>query len=108
VDLFDYALCHIILGHGCRPVQVALLRECDLVEVNGVYMLWIPRAKQRGELRRQSFKIRSCDRRLGELLQRLIAQNESSAAACLSKEHRPLFPARVEGTVPGFAFHMTS
>lgn len=115
VGLTDYALCHLILAYGMRATQIAAMKECDLIIVRDrdgamVFTLRVPRAKQRGELVRGSFTVRSCDRRLGELLERLISQNAhlKPASAELTNGEWPLFIAPQRGEVSGFAYHRTA
>ncbi len=115
VDLPDYALCHVMLAYGTRAKQIAALKVGDLVVASAkdgskVYTLRIPRAKQRGELIRASFTERACDRRLGELLERLIKETAIWAGDPTIPEvaDRALFTARQHGDLPGFAYHRTA
>jgi integrase len=115
VTLPDYALCHLMLAFGMRAKQIAAMKECDLlVSVTGdggkVFSLRIPRAKQRGEKVRDSFKLRQCDQRLGELLERLLAHNCELKAGCsgVADGDWPLFFATSSGVVDGFAYHRTA
>ena len=115
VNLPDYALCHVMLAFGPRPRQIAALKERDLIVATAkdgtkVYSLKIPRAKQRGELTRGSFKLRPCDKRLGELLGRLLISNqEAKAGDCgVADGDWPLFIAGQPGEVDGFAYHRTA
>lgn len=115
IDLPHYALCHIMLAFGPRPNQIAALKKRDLIvtaakDGTKVYSLKLPRAKQRGELTRGSFKLRPCDRRLGELLERLLAYNQRLKAEDhgLADGDWPLFIAPQPGEVDGFAYHRTA
>lgn len=62
ISLSELALCLLISHTGRRPKQIAHLKICDLdgTKVNKkgepMYLLQIPRAKQRGEVFRDSFK----------------------------------------------------
>jgi len=115
VDLPDYALCHVMLAYGARAKQIAALKVGDLIvavarDGSKIYTLRIPRAKQRAELVRASFTERACDRRLGELLERLIEDNHSrvDAATAPPVADRALFVAPQHGALPGFAYHRTA
>ena len=115
VDLPDYALCHLMLAFGTRPKQIAAMKECDLIvaaakDGTKVYSLRIPRTKQRGELARGSFTLRPCDKRLGELLDRLLTHNVDLKPDCsgLGDGDWPLFIAPQRGEVDGFAHHHTA
>lgn len=115
INLSDFAAGHIFLAYGIRPRQLAALKERDFVvslskSGDKIYMLRIPQAKQRGELIRDSFKTRPCDRRLGKLLERLIAEN------CLLRhdvevadDDWPMFIGSNAGpNPPGFAYHRSA
>jgi integrase len=115
VNLQEYSLCHVVLAYGARGKQLAMLKECDLIVAAAkdgmkIYTLRIPRAKQRGELARGSFKVRACDRRLGELLERLINHNASAKdnSSNVASGDWPLFIASHEGEMTGFAYHYTA
>lgn len=115
VNLPEYALCQVVLAYGSRAKQLAMLKERDLIVAEArdgtkIYSLRIPRTKQRGELARGSFKLRACDRRLGELLERLTAHNANlkNSVANIASGDWPLFIGPIEGNVPGFAYHRTA
>lgn len=112
IDLSDFAAGHIFLGYGIRPRQLAALKERDLiVTLTGggekVYLLRIPQAKQRGELIRDSFRTRPCDRRLGKLLERLIEENSAFRIDPeVAENDWPMFiGSRAGPSPPGFAYH---
>ena len=105
VDLQDYALCHFILAYGTRSIQIASLKDGDLLKHGDIYTLRIPRAKQQGHLRRETFKMRACDKRLGELLEWHLSEIKWPPDAP-ERGDRPMFPASQPGSVPGFAYHM--
>ncbi len=73
LGLEDYVATRLFMIFGARPVQVALLKVCDLMVVDNpdgtkTYSLMVPRAKQRGSLPRGSFKPRPLIADLGALI----------------------------------------
>jgi hypothetical protein len=77
-----YAMVWLFLAYGARPIQIAALKEKDLVvstDANGgrVYALQMPRAKQHGGRTRDSFKMRYCNKQVGRLLELLIDENRA-------------------------------
>lgn len=116
VGLADYTLCHLILAFGARAKQIASIKACDLIVTAGrdgtkVFTLRIPRAKQRGEVARDSFTARPCDARLGALIERLYSHNAGlgiGAADPMEPGDLPLFVSPKRGDVPGFAYHRTA
>jgi len=115
VDLADYALCHLMLAYGMRARQIAAMKESDLIAARGsdgttIFTVRIPRAKQRGALAREYFTVRACDRRLGDLVERMISSNASVKVRNpdLQSQDWPIFIASRCGEVPGFAYHRTA
>ena len=115
VDLSDYAAGHVLLAFGVRSRQLAALKEKDLIvapagDGEKRYVLRIPQAKQRGELTRDSFRARPCDRRLGRLLERLIEDNATRTNdPRVSIGEWPMFMGPNRGkTPPGFAYHRSA
>jgi integrase len=115
VELADYAAGHVLLAFGVRSRQLVALKEKDLVVVptkggEKRYILRIPQAKQRGELTRDSFRARPCDRRLGGLLERLIDDNATRRTdPGVPADSWPLFIGPGPGAnPPGFAYHRSA
>ncbi|PWC28178.1 site-specific integrase [Teichococcus aestuarii] len=115
IDLADYAAGHILLAFGVRSRQLAALKEKDLIVVpakdgDARYVLRIPQAKQRGELTRDSFRARPCDRRVGRLIERLIEENRGRKTDPeVPADDWPMFigSSRDENP-PGFAYHLNA
>ena len=74
-----------------------------------LYILRIPRAKQRGHGNRETFKFRSCDARLGRLLKALIAFNvDKKLSRPSTSVDWPLFISKKLGRLPGFEYHYSA
>lgn len=114
IDLSTYAMAWLFLAYGARPIQIAALKEKDLVvsiDDNGhrFYALQIPRAKRHGGRTRDSFKTRYCSKQLGQLLELLIEDNRSSKTHVRVAENEwPLFISDSEGDLPALLYHMPS
>jgi len=115
IDLSDYAAGQVLLAFGVRSRQLAALKEKDLIVAPAKdgekrYVLRIPQAKQRGELVRDSFRARPCDRRLARLLERVIEENSARKTDPeVPANDWPMFisPDRGENP-PGFAYHLSA
>ncbi|RWL85676.1 MAG: site-specific integrase [Mesorhizobium sp.] len=114
LDLPTYAMAWLFLAYGARPIQIAALKEKDLVvcaDANGTrfYALRMPRAKQHGEGTRDSFKTRYCSKQIGQLLELLIKENRAlKADSRIADGEWPLFIANAEGNLPRLQYHMSS
>lgn len=113
IDLYPYAVAWLFLGYGSRPVQIALMKEQDLVisERDGqkLYALMVPRAKSRGVPLRSSLKMRYCSKQIGLLLEQVIQHNCSRRLDLgLEDGDWPMFMAAKVGELPGFEYHMNS
>lgn len=115
IDLPIYAMVWLFLAYGSRPIQIASLKESDLIvnaDHNGArfYTLRIPRAKQRGTTHREAFKNRHCGKQVGELLELLIDYNRARRPTTdnIVDADWPLFMSPNEGDIPGFRFHYAS
>lgn len=113
IELDTFALVWLLLAYGCRPIQIAAMKEKDLlVSENGegkAYALRIPRAKQTGCGHRDVFKTRYCSKQIGALLERVISNNALKRQKLqIELGEAPLFFARKEGGLSGLAFHRTS
>ncbi len=113
IELYHYALAWLFLGYGSRPVQIALLKEQDLIvsESNGqkLYALMIPRAKRRGALLRSSLKMRYCSKQIGLLLEQVIQHNSRRRDELeLAGGDCPMFMSPEIGGLPGLEYHMPS
>lgn len=112
IDLTAFAITWLFLAYGSRPIQVAALKERDLIISTGseerTYALRVPRAKQQGEKVRGSFKTRYCGKQVGVLLERVIHENGSRREEFdLSEHDSPMFISKSEGNLPGMHHHMT-
>ncbi|MER9338145.1 site-specific integrase [Mesorhizobium sp. M0293] len=114
IDLKSYAMAWLFLAYGARPVQIAALKEKDLVVSNDAsgghfYALQIPRAKQWGTRIRDSFKTRYCSKQIGGLLHHLIEQNRvMKNDPEIPDGEWPLFISASAGVLPGLLYHMPS
>lgn len=115
INLSDFAAGHVLLAFGMRGRQLAALKEKDLIVVPAKdeekrYLLRIPQAKQRGEIIRDSFRTRLCDRRLGRLLQHLLDENCARKIDLdVPSDEWPMFIAPDAGSnPPGFAYHQSA
>lgn len=112
----DFLLARLCLVLGQRPVQYAGLKVCDFHILAGEnneteYILYIPRAKQRGQLTRESFAKRSIEATMGEILAEHVAEIRNRFESLLpNPEEAPIFPAArpSQEMSLGFEFHRTS
>lgn len=115
IDEGRYLLAWLFIALGQRPAQFAALKVCDVrsgVSKDGdtVYCLRVPRAKQRNQPPRTTFKERLLVSLLGEPLLRYARRVEASFAGLLDDpKQAPLFPIIVPGQMElGFEYHHTS
>lgn len=116
ISLEDTLIVYLYMLLGQRSVQYAALKVCDVIVSRdrtgaSVFMLRIPRAKQREQLSRTEFKERIIVPSVGALL---VAHAENVRARYANKledsTQAPLFPAtgnRINEPV-GFRFHKTA
>ena len=113
ISLYGFAIVWLFLAYGCRPIQIAAMKEKDLlVSENGegkAYALRIPRAKQRGSGHRDVFNARYCSKQIGALLEQVIANNALQREMLQLKQgEAPLFIGRKMGELSALAYHRTS
>lgn len=113
ISLNEFALAWLFLAYGPRPIQIAAMKEDDLIVSEGgdgkLYALRIPRAKQRSSSIRGSFNTRYCSKQVGELLERLIEANRARRAVSgLEGENWPMFMSEHEGDLPELRYHESS
>ncbi|MEP9373072.1 site-specific integrase [Mesorhizobium sp. KR1-2] len=113
IDLYHFALTWLFLGYGPRPIQIAAIKERDLIISEGdegrFYALRMPRAKQRSEDVRASFKVRYCSKQIGQLLEEVIRLNQRRREQLgLDGDDWPMFMSRKEGHLPGLRHHMNA
>lgn len=113
IDLDSFAIVWLFLAYGCRPIQIAAMKEMDLlVSENGegkAYALRIPRAKQEGRGHRDAFNTRYCSKQIGALLERVIERNALRRAdRQLEIGEAPMFIARKQGALPDLPYHRMS
>lgn len=114
ISLSDYALAVVFLAFAPRPAQAMALKERDLVvgtdrKEQKVYVLLMPRAKQRGAAPRQAQpKSRRCAQNVGKLLESLVEHNAKLRQdRGVILDDPPLFMGAAEGEFPDFAWHET-
>lgn len=112
IDTEQLLLCYLLMSLGVRPVQLAMLKCCDLIvpeSPDGDYVLKVPRAKQSGQFVRSEFKWRKLTHQIGEPLAAHMKGVQSEFADRLEDvSDAPLFPQRwlVENAdSPGFKYH---
>src|SRR5690606_29584424 len=104
----------LFLAYGARPIQIAPLKEKDLIvgaDLNGVrfYALRIPRAKQPGWNARELSKVRYCSKQIGHLLETLIQSNRDlKTDPGIPDEEWPLFIGNSKGHLPDLYYHLSS
>ncbi|TCA66468.1 site-specific integrase [Rhizobium leguminosarum] len=113
IKLYPYAAVWLFLAYGPRPIQIAALKESDLVVAENndgrAYALRMPRAKQHGQGLRTAFKTRYCSKQIGILLEEVILANRKMRKQVgLVGDDWPMFMARQDGELPGLRFHMSS
>jgi hypothetical protein len=112
----DYLLCVLTAVLGQRPIQYSYLKVCDLkIEKRNddslIYILRMPRAKQRDRLPRSEFKERVLIPQIGALLDRYVKTIMKQFVGRLQDpQQAPMFPdSRIaDEYVEGFEFHSTS
>lgn len=116
VSLEQYVLAQLFISLGQRSIQYASLKLCDFrisKHANGEaqYILRVPRAKQRDQPARMSFKERLVIESVGQRLEEHCEIVRKKYAGRVSDvEEMPIFPANASrrNEPPGFAFHRTS
>jgi integrase len=110
----DFLLARLFIALGARPSQYASLKVCDVLEESTsqgdrAYFLNMPRAKQRGQRSRTSFKSRALIAALGQPLVVYAKRVCAKYAGVLNDPtHAPLFPERQQtGSADGFEYHQT-
>jgi integrase len=113
IGIYTYALAWLFLAYGSRSIQLAALKEGDLLisdaEGGKQYALRMPRAKQPGEEVRTSFKIRYCSKQIGQLLEEVIRFNaDYRKVNGLNGQDWPMFMSEDEGKLAGLKHHVSS
>lgn len=114
IALSTYAMSWLFLAYGVRPIQIAVMKERDVVvstDTSGArfYALRVPRAKQHGGRTRDSFKTRYCSKQIGQLLELLIEENRAMKKDPeIADGEWPLFIVRDKGRLPELSYHMSS
>jgi integrase len=114
IDLPTYAMAWLFLAYGARPIQIAALKEKDLLvsadaKSAHFYALRIPRAKEQDGRTRDTFKIRYCSKQVGRLLELLIESNRTlKADPEIADGEWPLFISDSKGDLSGLLYHMSS
>lgn len=109
-----YSLVWLFLATGARPVQIATLKVRDLVVTTGehgepLYIVNMPRAKQRNVLMRKLFTPRKIVKDVGPVLeawtQELREEYALKVTAYADSADLPMFPCDSYHNVPGFELH---
>lgn len=113
LSLENFAMVWLFLAYGCRAIQMAAMKEKDLlVSENSdgkAYALRVPRAKQPGQLYRHSFNTRYCNKQIGALLEKLIDHNADRRVELqLEFGEAPLFISRDKGRLTSLPYHYMS
>lgn len=113
LDIYAYALTWLFLAYGPRSVQFAAMKETDLIvsrsKAGHAYALRIPRAKQRDQAVRESFKTRYCSKEIGLILEKVIAHNqEVRSENGIAGSENPMFMSSSARRRDGLDFHMSS
>jgi len=117
VSLDMYLLCWLLMLLGQRNVQYAALKVCDVVvgkakDDSLVYLIKMPRAKQRESAMRKEFKNRIIIPQIGKLLVQYASEVKLKYTDILpDPSQAPLFPQKTlnAATAPaGFAYHQTA
>lgn len=113
IDIYAFAITWLLLGYGSRSIQLAALKERDLLvsksERGTFYALRIPRAKQKGQNTRDTFKTRYCSKQIGFLLEQVIRHNQAlREEQGLTGDDWPMFMGKEEGELVGLRFHMSA
>ncbi|NTZ89278.1 site-specific integrase [Agrobacterium tumefaciens] len=113
INLHGFAIVWLFLAYGCRPIQIAAMKEKDLLvsataDVKA-YALRIPRAKQSGRGHRDVFNARYCSKPIGALLERVIKENAARRTELgLEAGDAPLFMAHKVGELVDLEYHRTA
>jgi integrase len=115
IGLAPYLLACIVMLLGQRPIQYAALKVCDVsVERSAdgisIYMLRVPRAKQRRMLVRGAFTHRILIPQVGALLVEYALKVKGEFTDMLNDPTQaPLFPTHARAQwAPGFEHHRTA
>ena len=116
LSLENYLATRLFMLLGSRPVQIALLKVCDLEEVSNPdgtksYWLSVPRAKQRNVEPRGQFRKRPLIPEIGALLLEYCTRvGKTFAEKGLDPATAPMFPSKVEDPVApmGLEWHLSS
>lgn len=113
IGLDDFAIVWVLLAYGCRPIQIAAMKEKDLLvsetSEGKAYALRIPRAKQRGQRHRDLLKTRYCSKQIGALLERVIERNALRREQLgIKAGEAAMFMALKQGMLPDLPYHQTA
>lgn len=109
----DFLLVWLLMIYGSRPIQIAELKVCDLIEAkrkdaSEEYIIRIPRAKKRKKARLE-FKDRIVPPSLGKVLFDYSKQVKNDFIGILDDQNQaPLFPSKEENRSGELAYHPSS
>lgn len=107
----EYLLSALCVALGLRSVQIAALKTGDLYNdrQNGISILRVPRAKQRGQPPRTTFKERPLDSEIAREFEMHIAEIEARFEGHGQRGSYPMFPGKVPAKLagtPGLEWHV--
>jgi integrase len=107
----QFLLLWLCISFGMRPTQIAALKTCDLILIegaNGGAALRVPRAKQPGKSIRSEFRERPLVAELALMLQMQIKDVEARLSCKDCPSGLPLFPAATpaDSWALGFEWHL--
>lgn len=115
IDNREFSLAWLFMATGARPVQIAGLKISDFMSTSEggspTYYINIPRAKQRGSVRRSSFKTRPLVAEIGVVLDAWITQVKMNYSTTIQDSLRvneselPIFPSWHVDSNPDFRHH---
>lgn len=112
MQLTDYVLVWLYFAIGARPIQYSLLKVKDFTMITGkdgveIYIIRVPRAKQRGSRIRTLFTERRLEPHLGRLVALHIETLKNSRSCQFSSpDEIPLFPTKSNhNNIPDLHYH---
>jgi integrase len=110
-NLSDYSAFSLLVALGVRPLQLALLKCCDLEigqssKSDKAFLLHVPRVKQPGYGGRELMKPRMLPDEVGKVLEQHIALHQGTVSNSALPQF-PIFPGPKQETgISGFDWHI--
>lgn len=116
INLVDYILVWLFMALGPRPIQYASLKVCDIEmsqtkDGTPIYILNLPRAKQRERMSRTTFSQKVLIPQIGEKVVQHVAEVQAKFSNILPDlTTAPMFPAKRSNKdePKGFEYHRTA